>query len=86
MIYFHNMHIVFRFDVGEIVDQKEINIPWDIMNNELTKLLSIEGAELLVDTLHNIKDKLANKRKQPLNGVTLGECLQLLLYNRNYIK
>lgn len=64
-----------KFDVGEIVDQKRVEIPPDMKMPELHSKLASLGAELLLKAVRELPENLKNARKQPDEGVTLGKCI-----------
>ncbi|KAL7731148.1 hypothetical protein ACLKA6_014344 [Drosophila palustris] len=53
-----------HFDVGDILAQRELPIRSDIFMPELHSALSHLGADLLLDTINNLKEQLANATPQ----------------------
>ncbi|XP_034487636.1 methionyl-tRNA formyltransferase, mitochondrial isoform X1 [Drosophila innubila] len=53
-----------HFDIGDILAQRELPIRSDIHMPELHSALSQLGADLLLDTVHNLKDQLAKATPQ----------------------
>ncbi|XP_061710613.1 methionyl-tRNA formyltransferase, mitochondrial [Cydia pomonella] len=58
------------FDVGEIINQRTVPVPKDILLPELTEQLSEIGAEMLVDCMRTLPESLANAKPQSEEGVT----------------
>lgn len=54
-----------KIDTGEIILQKEINIKEDEIVGELHDRLMYLGANLVLETLHLIKEDKVNPKKQP---------------------
>ncbi|MFT5762026.1 MAG: methionyl-tRNA formyltransferase, partial [Polaribacter sp.] len=54
-----------KIDTGEIILQKEINIKEDEIVGELHDRLMYLGADLVLETLHLIKEDNLNPKKQP---------------------
>lgn len=61
-----------KFDTGEIVAQKEVEIPKNVLMPQLHKTLANEGGQLLVDCIENIPQSLQNLTKQSDQNVTYG--------------
>ncbi|KAK3510144.1 hypothetical protein QTP70_026737 [Hemibagrus guttatus] len=59
-----------RFDVGPILSQKLYEVPEKSMADELGGLLAALGAELLIDTLRNLPERIANRTEQAREGAT----------------
>lgn len=59
-----------RFDVGPILSQELYPVPEKITAEELGASLAILGAQLLIDTLRNLPERIANKREQSKEGAT----------------
>ncbi|XP_048886574.1 methionyl-tRNA formyltransferase, mitochondrial [Brienomyrus brachyistius] len=59
-----------RFDVGPILNQCIYPVPENATAEELGETLATMGAKLLIDTLQNLPECVANRREQPSNGVT----------------
>ncbi|CAK1545840.1 unnamed protein product [Leptosia nina] len=70
-----------RFDVGEIISQKAVPVPEDILLPDLTNQLSDIGAEMLVDCIRTLPDSLKNARPQCNEGVTYAKKI-----NKNIIE
>ncbi|XP_047984137.1 methionyl-tRNA formyltransferase, mitochondrial isoform X2 [Leguminivora glycinivorella] len=58
------------FDVGEIISQRTVPVPKDILLPELTDQLSDIGADMLVECMRSLPESLANARPQSEEGVT----------------
>lgn len=69
-----------KFDCGEILLQKIIDIPNDIKMPELYAQLASLGAETLVKSLNDLTNLLENCSKQTEEGVTFGQYLQLYIF------
>lgn len=61
-----------KFDIGEILAQKEVTIPKNVLMPELHKMLAKEGAQLLTDCVQNVPESLQNVKKQGDTNVTYG--------------
>lgn len=61
-----------KFDIGDVIAQKEINIRSDVLMPELHSNLAEEGAQLLLDCLQNVPDCLSNAQPQKSDEVTYG--------------
>lgn len=61
-----------KFDIGEILAQKEITIPKNVLMPELHETLANEGAELLVNCIKNAPDSLQSARKQSDGNISYG--------------
>lgn len=61
-----------KFDTGEILQQKEIAIPDNVLMPELHRTLAAEGAELLVNVIDNAPDSLQNVQDQGDENITYG--------------
>ncbi|CAG4919360.1 unnamed protein product [Colias eurytheme] len=59
-----------KFDVGEIISQKVVPVPNDILLPELTKQLSDIGGEMLVACMRALPTILDNAKPQSSEGVT----------------
>ncbi|XP_044742867.1 methionyl-tRNA formyltransferase, mitochondrial [Chrysoperla carnea] len=59
-----------KFDLGEIIKQKSIEITDNTTQDQLTKELANIGASLLVDTIKELPTCIKNATPQPENGVT----------------
>ncbi|XP_017143894.1 methionyl-tRNA formyltransferase, mitochondrial isoform X1 [Drosophila miranda] len=53
-----------HFDIGAVLAQREVPIRRDIYMPELHASLSLLGADLLVDTVNNLSDRLKNAKPQ----------------------
>lgn len=63
-----------KFDVGEILAQKEVQIPHDVLMPALHKTLANEGGKLLVDCIESAPESLENGKSQSNNAATYGMC------------
>lgn len=63
----------YKFDLGEIIKQKSIEIADNTTQDQLTKELANIGASLLVDTIQELPTCIKNATPQPENGVTYGK-------------
>lgn len=61
-----------KFDVGDIIAQKVIPIPKNVLMPELHQTLANEGAQLLLDCIHRVPDSLKSSRMQSDSNVTYG--------------
>lgn len=59
-----------RFDVGPILSQETFHIQRKFTSDELCAVLSVKGANMLVDTLKNLINKIQNKTEQNTTGAT----------------
>ncbi|XP_072527507.1 methionyl-tRNA formyltransferase, mitochondrial [Salminus brasiliensis] len=59
-----------RFDVGPILSQELHPVPEKITAEELGSSLAVMGAQLLIDTLRNLPERIANRREQAKEGAT----------------
>ncbi|XP_066511123.1 methionyl-tRNA formyltransferase, mitochondrial-like [Hoplias malabaricus] len=59
-----------RFDVGPILNQELFPVPHKVTAEELGAALAVKGAELLINTLRNLPEKIANRREQNKDGAT----------------
>ncbi|XP_027199559.1 methionyl-tRNA formyltransferase, mitochondrial isoform X2 [Dermatophagoides pteronyssinus] len=66
-----------RFDVGEILAQKPIEIVHRISAKQLKQVMAPIGAQLLWDCIEDLDNCLANARKQPEEGVTYARKLKI---------
>ncbi|KAH8332346.1 hypothetical protein KR074_001454 [Drosophila pseudoananassae] len=53
-----------RFDIGDILAQREVSIKPDVFMPELHTSLALLGADLLVDTVNNLTERLKNATPQ----------------------
>ncbi|XP_016998334.2 methionyl-tRNA formyltransferase, mitochondrial [Drosophila takahashii] len=53
-----------RFDIGDILAQREVAIKPDVFMPELHASLALLGADLLVDTVNNLSERLRNAKPQ----------------------
>ena len=60
-------------DTGDIISMKSIEISETINHGELQQKMSDLGAEMIIETIKNIDEALANAKKQPTEGVTLSK-------------
>ncbi|KAG9341320.1 hypothetical protein JZ751_019424 [Albula glossodonta] len=60
-----------RFDVGPILNQEIYQVPEQSTADQLGANLSAMGARLLIDTLKNLPERIANGREQSKEGVTM---------------
>lgn len=60
-----------KFDVGEIVATRELRITETSTTRQLYKQLAEMGADLLMETLSNLEERLRAATPQPRVGVTL---------------
>lgn len=63
-----------KFDVGEILAQKVVNIPRNVLMPQLHRTLSTDGAQLLLECIDNIPESLNNAERQSDTNVTYGNC------------
>lgn len=61
-----------KFDVGEILAQREIPIPEAVLMPELHDTLAIAGAQLLVECIANAPASFQNAKQQDDTNVTYG--------------
>ncbi|XP_072574000.1 methionyl-tRNA formyltransferase, mitochondrial isoform X2 [Paramormyrops kingsleyae] len=59
-----------RFDVGPILNQCIYPVPENATAEQLGETLATMGAKLLIDTLQNLPEFVANRREQTSKGVT----------------
>ncbi|CAL1603378.1 unnamed protein product [Knipowitschia caucasica] len=59
-----------RFDVGPILSQESYQIQTQVTADELGDILAVKGAQMLLDTLKNLCEKLRNKKEQSTTGAT----------------
>lgn len=59
-----------RFDVGPILQQQEYEVPPRCTADELGKVLATLGAKMLMDTLKNLPERIANRREQANDGAS----------------
>lgn len=64
-----------KFDIGDIVMQKSVDIPENILMPELYHTLAELGAKTLMQTLYLLPKSLENSKPQPNIGVTHGKTL-----------
>lgn len=67
-----------KFDIGEMLLQKEIELSDDIKMPELYNKLSILGANALIHCLQDLNYYLENAKVQPSFGVTQGNLIIFL--------
>lgn len=59
-----------RFDVGPILSQETFHIQKKFTSDELGALLAVKGAQLLVDTMKTLYEKIQKRTEQTLTGAT----------------
>ncbi|KAM9832173.1 methionyl-tRNA formyltransferase, mitochondrial [Neosynchiropus ocellatus] len=59
-----------KFDVGPILNQELHQVPDRCSSEELGAALATKGAHLLLDTLRNLPERMANKKEQSRSGAT----------------
>ncbi|KAM9765382.1 methionyl-tRNA formyltransferase, mitochondrial isoform 2-T2 [Menidia menidia] len=59
-----------KFDIGPILNQQLHQVPESCTADELGADLATKGAHLLIDTLKNLPERIANKREQGQTGAT----------------
>lgn len=59
-----------RFDVGPILSQETFHIQKKLTSDELGAVLAVKGAQMLVDTLKTLYEKIQNKLEQRTTGAT----------------
>ncbi|XP_030622365.1 methionyl-tRNA formyltransferase, mitochondrial [Chanos chanos] len=59
-----------RFDVGPVLHQEVYQVPERCTADELGASLAVLGARLLIDTLKNLPERLANRKEQSKEGAT----------------
>lgn len=59
-----------RFDVGPILSQETFHIQKRLTSDELGAVLAVKGAQMLVDTLKTLYEKIQNRKEQSLTGAT----------------
>ncbi|XP_010875735.1 methionyl-tRNA formyltransferase, mitochondrial [Esox lucius] len=60
-----------RFDVGPILHQEVYQVPCNSTSDQLGVTLALKGAQLLIDTLRNLPERIKNRREQAKDGATL---------------
>ncbi|KAJ8249462.1 hypothetical protein GJAV_G00235180 [Gymnothorax javanicus] len=60
-----------RFDVGPILSQEVCQVPENCTAEQLGASLATMGASLLLDTLKNLPERIANRKEQSKEGATL---------------
>lgn len=66
-----------KFDVGEILAQKEVVIPKNVLMPDLHETLANEGAQLLLDCIGNAPDCFHNVKQQNDRDATYGIILNI---------
>lgn len=61
-----------KFDIGEIITQRCVDIPDDAKMPDLYRTLATLGAQTLVGMLDNLPANLNNAVAQSENGITFG--------------
>lgn len=59
-----------RFDVGPILQQEMYEIPKNCTAEELGATLAVMGSRMLMDTLKNLPERIANRKEQPKEGAS----------------
>lgn len=59
-----------RFDVGPILSQETYPIQKKHTSDELGEILAVKGAQMLIDTLRTLFEKLQNMKEQSQTGAT----------------
>ncbi|XP_026863122.2 methionyl-tRNA formyltransferase, mitochondrial [Electrophorus electricus] len=59
-----------RFDVGPILSRELYQVPEKCTADQLGAYLAVLGAELLIDTLRNLPERIANRKEQAKEGAT----------------
>lgn len=59
-----------RFDVGPILSQETFHIEKKMTSDELGAALAVRGAQMLVETLRTLHEKIQNRREQSVTGAT----------------
>lgn len=71
-----------RFDVGPILSQETFHIQKKMTSEELGATLALTGAQMLVQTLRTLPEKLQNRREQSVTGATfapkINRCMSFL--------
>ncbi|XP_064168170.1 methionyl-tRNA formyltransferase, mitochondrial isoform X1 [Anguilla rostrata] len=60
-----------RFDVGPILSQEVCQVPEHCTSEQLGASLATVGASLLIETLKNLPERIANRKEQSKEGATL---------------
>lgn len=63
-----------KFDIGDILKQRSIDMPKDVTMPILYHTLAKLGADTLIDCLHNLNDCLQNAQEQRNVGISYGMC------------
>lgn len=61
-----------KFDIGDILAQKEVKIPQNVLMPELHATLANEGAQLLANFIENIPESFLNGRQQGDRNASYG--------------
>ncbi|XP_017314158.1 methionyl-tRNA formyltransferase, mitochondrial [Ictalurus punctatus] len=73
-----------KFDVGPILNQVLYEVPEKSTADELGGSLAALGAQLLIDTLRNLPERIANRTEQAREGATfapkINSCLSWLVW------
>ncbi|XP_055755983.1 methionyl-tRNA formyltransferase, mitochondrial-like isoform X2 [Salvelinus fontinalis] len=59
------------FDVGPILHQEIYQVPDNFTADQLGATLATKGAQLLIDTLRTLPERITNRREQAQDGATL---------------
>lgn len=70
-----------KFDIGEILAQKKICIPKNVLMPELHDTLANEGAHLLLNCIQDVPNCLENSKCQDLIGISYGEFIFIICIN-----
>ncbi|XP_070536275.1 methionyl-tRNA formyltransferase, mitochondrial-like isoform X2 [Ptychodera flava] len=60
-----------KFDVGPIVAQQRLSVPDRCTTPQLSSLLSVKGADMLLEVLQNLPERIAQAKPQERKGATL---------------
>uniref|UniRef100_A0A4W5Q608 Methionyl-tRNA formyltransferase, mitochondrial n=1 Tax=Hucho hucho TaxID=62062 RepID=A0A4W5Q608_9TELE len=68
-----------RFDVGPILHQEIYQVPDNFTADQLGATLATKGAQLLIDTLRTLPERITNRREQAQDGATLAPKISKLM-------
>ncbi|XP_042174775.1 methionyl-tRNA formyltransferase, mitochondrial [Oncorhynchus tshawytscha] len=68
-----------RFDVGPILHQEIYQVPDNFTADQLGATLATKGAQLLIDTLRTLPERITNRREQAQDGATLAPKISTLM-------
>lgn len=74
-----------KFDVGEILAQKSVEIPKNVLMPELHETLSEEGAKLLLECIENVPTSFQNLKQQDDRYATYGMTSFILIVTDEFI-